>query len=77
MPPQPKKSRILASTSRQGNRQSHIQVERSEDEDEVSDTADTMESEAEYESQELETSSAKKNGQIGQIMEDVVDAVRS
>ena len=77
MPLQPKKSRILASTSRQGNRQSRVQVERSEDEDGISEAADTAESGAEDESQEPGTSPTKKKGQIGQIMESVVDAVRS
>jgi carbamate kinase len=73
MPLQPKKSRILASTSRQGNRQSRVQVERSEDEDATSETADTVESGTGDQSQELGTSPAKRSGQIGQIMENVLD----
>jgi hypothetical protein len=76
MPLQSKKSRILASTSRQGNRQSRVQVERSEDEDATSETADTVESGTEDQSQEPGTSPAKRSGQIGQIMKDVLDQQR-
>jgi carbamate kinase len=53
-----------------------VQVERSEDEDATSETADTVESGAEDQSQELGTSPAKRSGQIGQIMETVVDQQR-
>jgi hypothetical protein len=53
-----------------------VQVERSEDEDATSETADTVESGTEDQSQELGTSPAKRSGQIGQIMEAVVDQQR-